>query len=402
MIPRTKVNYRLSDLGRAWTVSERSQSRRHTLVQHLSGLLEIPHILLTASGRGALYILLSCLPHGRVVVPAYTCKAVIEAIHLAGKKAVFAETEEDGFNMSPKSVAGLLNADTILLATHQFGIPCDISALLHEARKAGAFVIEDVAAALGTRVNGRMVGTFGDAAFFSFDTTKLVNVPLKGGFIAVRDPELYARCEAFIASNTRPMPLRRKGLYLLLGTLLILLENHIVYRFFHNIKFRWRGRFTDDSPTLEARLGPFYTDRLAEWQADILLPQIQRLWELVENRQRLYAEYLRELKGAMSFSLPPEDALREWAPIRFPIRVKGNKLDFYHRSVEYGVDHAFSFTYIACPVDFALSHRLASEVLDIPFYDRLTVDETRRVVNVLKRIDAAMLKEEPCLTVSAT
>src|SRR5215475_8892918 len=236
MIPRTKVNYSLAGLARAAIVSEKDGQCRHELTRRLADRFETRHILLTGSGRGALYILLCALPQRRVLVPAYTCKAVIEAARLAGKEILYGESEECGFNMTPQALKGSLDQETILVATHQFGIPCDIHCMLEIARARGAFVIEDAAASLGSRIRGRLTGSFGDAAFFSFDSTKLVNVPLKAGFLLVRDPDVFRRCQDFVQSNCRPMPLLRKLHYLLLGAILIGLEQPSVYRLFHNIK----------------------------------------------------------------------------------------------------------------------------------------------------------------------
>ena len=87
-------------------------------------------VLLTASGLGALYVLLSSLPQRRVLVTADNCKAVVEAALLAGSEVLFGESEESGFNMAVDSLKERLNADTILLATHQFGIPFDIHSML--------------------------------------------------------------------------------------------------------------------------------------------------------------------------------------------------------------------------------------------------------------------------------
>jgi dTDP-4-amino-4,6-dideoxygalactose transaminase len=391
MIPRTKVNYRLPDLMRACLVGEDNNRRREALTRRLGEIFDILQVLLTASGRGALYILLSCLPQSRVLVPAYTCKAVVEAARLASKEVLFGESEENGFNMATDSLKERLNADTILLATHQFGIPCNIHSMIQIARETGAFVIEDAAASLGTRIDSQLTGTFGDAAFFSFDSTKLINVPLKGGFLQVRDPDLFARCQAFTASSTAPMSLQRKLHYLLLGAILVMLEQPVLYRIFHNLKFHWRGRFTDDSADFKPNLGPFYLERLAEWQADLLLPQIERLDQIIATRQRCYAEYLRLLQDLANIELPPADTHAEWAPIRFPIRVYGDKLAFYRRAARFGVDFAFSFTFIATHPEFVRSHQLATSVLNLPFYDRLTDKELERVVDVLRELDRTTL-----------
>ena len=193
----------------------------------------------------------------------------------------------------------------------------------------------------------------------------------------------------FLEARTRPMPMNRKLRYLLLGGILVLLESPFLYSCFHNLHFRWRNRYTDDSANLDLTLGPFYVDRLTEWQADILVPQILALEDLIVTRRRLYAKYLSELQGVRSVSLPPPDAQGEWAPIRFPIRVHHDKLAFYRESVRRGVDYAFSFTFIASPLDFATSHRLAESVLDLPFYDRLSAAELEHVVNVVRELDLA-------------
>jgi len=79
VIPRTKVNYRLLDLVAAIFIRERGYELRKHLVSRLSELFSTPHILLTASGRSALYVVLSCLPQQKLLIPAYTCKAVVEA-----------------------------------------------------------------------------------------------------------------------------------------------------------------------------------------------------------------------------------------------------------------------------------------------------------------------------------
>src|SRR5262249_19365992 len=68
---------------------------------------------------------------------------------------------------------------------------------------------------------------------------------------------------------------------------------------------------------------------MAEWKAAALLSQIDRLDALIATRRGLYAEYLGRLRGATRFGSPTIDADNEWAPIRLPIRVRRDKLDFY-------------------------------------------------------------------------
>jgi dTDP-4-amino-4,6-dideoxygalactose transaminase len=63
-------------------------------------------------------------------------------------------------------------------------------------------------------------------------------------------------------------------------------------------------------------------------------------------------------------------------------------LEFYQKAVRLGVDFAFSFTFIASPKEYVLSHDLAASILDLPFYERLTSSEIDKVVAVLCEIDS--------------
>ena len=168
-------------------------------------------------------------------------------------------------------------------------------------------MVEDAAASLGTRINGRLTGTFGDAAFFSFDSTKLVNVPLKAGFLTVADKEIFERAGTFLTRITRPMPHHQRLKLVLMAAALLMLEHHALYRIFHTLFFVMRGRFTEDGPELRKKLSGFYVTRFAEWQAQIALHQLDRLEELVATRRRIYQEYRSRLHGSPGFSIPPED-----------------------------------------------------------------------------------------------
>lgn len=93
MIPRTKVNYGLSDILKTVFAGNDEGSASRALAQRLETLLGQQNVLLTSSGRNALHLLLTALPHKTVIVPSYTCKAVVEAVLLAQKQVAYIETE---------------------------------------------------------------------------------------------------------------------------------------------------------------------------------------------------------------------------------------------------------------------------------------------------------------------
>ena len=164
---------------------------------------------------------------------------------MADKEISFLESESSGFNAALAGLEQLVDADTIFVATHQFGFPSDIVRAVEICHRRGALVIEDCAASLGTRIQGRLAGSFGDAAFFSFDSTKLINVPLKAGFVTVQSPEWFAELQAAFARETGPMPLFHQFRLLLLGAAYLVLEFSPCYRLFHWLTLR--KRFTADT-----------------------------------------------------------------------------------------------------------------------------------------------------------
>lgn len=387
MIPRARPNYGFRTLWRSLFVARRSTACRTSLREHLAGMLGEEAVILTASGRGALYLYLQAMPQRRVIVPAYTCKAVVEAATLAGKEVVFASHEPAAFNASPEAMTEHADPDTVVVATHQFGIPCDIVRTVELAKAKGAIVIEDVAAALGTKIQNQLAGTFGDAAFFSFDTTKLVNAPLKAGFLTVRDPDDAARCRDVFSTQTEDLPILNEWMNLAMAGALVLIQGAWRYRWFHTLKFRWRNRFTEDGPTIQETPGPFYRYRMSERQACIVLPQLEQLGEIIRKRQDDYRQLLEGLNGVAGITLPPADVARAWAPIRFPILVENEKMAFYERACELGVDMAFSFTFIQAPASYREAHAMANAILNPPFYLRLNQNELQKTMNTIQTID---------------
>ncbi len=388
MIPRTKVNYGLRDIAAAFLISDSGRDYRAELVETLSKYLGETNVILTPSGRGGLYFILKALDRPHAVMPAYTCKAVAEAAILAGKDIVYVDVEPGGFNMTAAALDAIVDSKSIVIATHQFGIPCEIERIVALSARKGAIVVEDVAPSLGTRLGNRLVGTYGDVAFYSFDSTKLVNVPMKGGVVTAKDPDLLARIKAVMDAETTPMPWSHKLKLLVMAAGLILLENPALYGIFHAVFFGLRGKYTEERPGMSPMKTEFYTYTMANWQAFIALSQARLLDMIIKQRRQVYAAYSEALKGCRSFDLPPKDENGEWACIRFPIRVKGNKFAYYRRVTKNGVDVAFSFTYPPCTDDYVHAKALADSILDIPYYWKLTSSEFDMVVSVLKSIDS--------------
>jgi dTDP-4-amino-4,6-dideoxygalactose transaminase len=150
----------------------------------------------TEYGRMALYFILRALhlpPGSEIIVPALTFWVVPEIARVAGLVPVFADVDPVTFTLSPAAVERAVTPRTrAILPTHLYGLSCDMDPILDIARRHDLKVIEDCAHSLGSTYHGRMVGTLGDASFFSFQAFKPLNT-YGGGLAWTRSPDLMRR-----------------------------------------------------------------------------------------------------------------------------------------------------------------------------------------------------------------
>ena len=315
IIPNIKVNYTFFDLFCASFVSRGIKERIRIVEKYLGDFLNVDGVLLTSSGRSALYHLLSYLPQHRVIVPAYTCDVVIESIVLAGKNIVFAHIDKNTLNISEIPD---LDSDCIFIATHQYGFPCDIKKICSTCKQKGAVVIEDCAGALGIQIDGQMAGTFGDFAIFSFNASKLINSPSTGGFlIAKRNCDIDALKKSI---KFKPCTFKYKVKNLMKSVAFCIDK----IAFFHFLLSKVVKRnssivhlpadtYHPNPNVLNDYLYGFY-----EWQAYVVLKQLRKITQLQEKRGELmdvYREQLCAFYNTDSFN-------RQNSCIRYPVIIK--------------------------------------------------------------------------------
>jgi dTDP-4-amino-4,6-dideoxygalactose transaminase len=387
MIPRARPNYNLFDLARAAFRSRWEGPRCAEVIARLRDLLGVPYVLLTASGRGGLYLLLKADGRTDVIIPSYTCAAVAEAATLAGCRLVFSEHGEAKYNQEIRDLEPHLSPGRVYIATHQYGLSADIVPIVAACTASDVVLYEDIAAALGGRIDGRAVGSFGRACFGSFDTTKLINAPLKGGFIATADRTLFEQVKTVAAAELRPMRIPHKLKLLVSAAVLVCLRCQALYRVFHALNFELRGRMTAEDGVLADRPNRFYTTTFSEWQATVVAPQLKRIEVTVERRRAAYDELRELLAGLRMLTMPPARDGAAWAPIRFAVLVNGDKAAFYRRATMRGVDLGFSFTHLPAPLSHANAHDIAKRVLNVPFDNHLSKAEIKKIAAVFAAID---------------
>ncbi|PGF17328.1 aminotransferase DegT [Natrinema sp. CBA1119] len=157
----------------------------------------------TANGTTALHAALEAigLEDGDAVITSpFSFVASANAIRLAGGKPVFADIDPETYTLDPADVERVLaERDDIagLLPVHLYGLPADMPALCDIADERDLFVLEDACQAHGAKVDGERVGTFGDAACFSFYPTKNMTTA-EGGMIVTDRDDVAERAASYV------------------------------------------------------------------------------------------------------------------------------------------------------------------------------------------------------------
>lgn len=153
------------------------------------------------SGTAALHATLLALgigPGDEVIVPSFTFFATASSVCMCGAKPVFADVDEDTFNLSIDRVQESLTQRTrAVIGVHLFGQPCAIQPIQEICRERGIHFIEDAAQSHGATYHGRRVGSMGTAGCFSFYPTKNMTTG-EGGLVTTDDPDLAQRIRRII------------------------------------------------------------------------------------------------------------------------------------------------------------------------------------------------------------
>src|SRR3954471_15295836 len=140
--------------------------------QEFAAAVEAKHCVSCANGTDALYLAMAALkvqPGDEVITTAHSWISTSAMITHAGADVVFADTDDSTFTSAPPAIEPAITPRTVgIIPVHLYGQPADMDAIMAIARKHGLWVIEDCAQAHLARYKGQQVGTFGQAATYSF------------------------------------------------------------------------------------------------------------------------------------------------------------------------------------------------------------------------------------------
>ncbi len=288
-----------------------------------------------------------------VITTPFTFSATAESIIRSGARPLFVDVDYDTMNLSVEGVKEAIRKYgrriVGMVVVHLYGYPADVEGLVAVAKENGLFLIEDCAQAFGSRVRGKMVGTFGDVGAFSFFPTKNLPGIGDGGMVVTSDGDL---CEVVSA-----------------------LRNH-------------GGK---DKYALDY-LG--YNSRLDTVQSAVLSVHLRHFGVIAQERSRIARHYFDRLASIETLALPPApDGVIEPVYNLFTVRIeekRGELADFLHsRGIGVGIYYPKLVSDMppisarSVSTELSTARRLTREVLSLPCFPFLTPQEQEEVVQAI-------------------
>ncbi len=362
-------------------------------------------VIAFTSGRGALAAILDAFdiePGSEILLQAYTCVVVPNAIHWTGFQPVFVDVDEESFNMSAEDLERKITPKSrAVIIQHTFGRPADMDRILETARRHGLIVIEDCAHALGATCNGKPVGTFGDASFFSFGRDKVISCVFGGGAVA-REIEIGAKIRAIQerAGDAGRVWIERQLVHPIILALVKATYTLAIGRVIFTLAKKLRIITLAIHPAERTGQRPLVmSKRLPNALALLALHQLEKMDRMNAHRREIAAVYARELAGIDSITFPIVDR-SSGVCIRYTIlsakaeqiiaEAKRNNVllgDWYRTAIAPpGTSKIAGYVDGSCPV----AERLAAETVNLPTDVHVTAEDAVRVAGIVRRtLDAA-------------
>jgi len=313
----------------------------------------VAHCVSCANGTDSLYIAMHALgvkPGDEVIAPAHSWISTTETITQAGGKVVFCDTDAATFTIDPAQIEAKITPRTVgIIPVHLYGQPADMDPIMALARKHRLWVIEDCAQAHLARYKGRRVGTFGQAASFSFYPGKNLGAMGDAGAVLTPDAELARRMAMFAR----------------------------------------HGGLTKGDHQIEG-----INSRLDGLQAAVLSVKLPHLPAWTARRQEVARAYGELLGGIDGLTLPQVAIGRE--PVWHLYVVQHEQRDalakhLAGRGIQTVVNYPVALPFLPAysrfghrPADFPVAHRHQSRILSLPIFPEVTALQLQAVAGAIR------------------
>ncbi|PIR76576.1 MAG: hypothetical protein COU32_01380 [Candidatus Magasanikbacteria bacterium CG10_big_fil_rev_8_21_14_0_10_42_10] len=284
---------------------------------------EQTNALVYDSGRSALYEALKAMGIGKgdeVLVQAYTCMVVVNAIKWTGATPVYIDIEKETLNMDPEKARQKCSSQTkAIIIQHTFGLPANIDALMDVAKAFHLKTIEDCAHSLGARYKGKLTGTFADVGMLSFGGEKVISC-VRGGALITKDRDLFHSLEK--SQQALPESPRRVVRQHLLHVVLFPIGKRFYHLFFGKLLLKLVKvlHITNKIIYPEEKVGkrvPWYPSKLPNALAALLVSQFPEIETFNTHRKHIAVLYKKALEGKTSIEYQVDDASHIY--LRYPL-----------------------------------------------------------------------------------
>lgn len=372
--------------------------------RYFSDLVGVKKAFAFWKGRVALYAILKAMGVGagdEVILPGYTCVMDVNPVKYLGASPVYVDIEPDTFNINMDLLEEKITEKTkVIIAQHTYGYPCDMDAIMSIAERNGITVVEDCCLALGSKYKGKTVGTFGKAAYFSFQWNKPYTTGL-GGMAITNDVELAAKIES-LRTNEMCSPTR--------GEVMMLSAQLAVYRLFIYPRttafaqsvFRYLtkkgaviGSWTIGEFTTVSMADDFFKG-MGTVQARSGLRQLKKFEQDISHRRKmaqLYDQLLRE-KGWKSRNY--DRSVMEPVMVRYPVRI-AEKNKALAQASKAGIELGSWFECPLHPIETPLAaydyevgmcpeaEKASNEVVNLPLHPRVNERTAKKTVEFITK-----------------
>jgi perosamine synthetase len=167
----------------------------------------VKHAMATSSCTGALHLSLMALGIGagdEVLVPDITWVATASAVRYVGAKPIFVDIDKSSWTIDVTQISKLITPATrAIIPVHLYGYGAAMPEIMELANQHNLFVVEDAAPAIGTTIDGKLAGSFGDFGCYSFQGAKLL-VTGEGGMLVTNNSDIFAKAKKIQDHGRKP------------------------------------------------------------------------------------------------------------------------------------------------------------------------------------------------------
>lgn len=324
----------------------------------LCNYLGVKHVALFSNGTLALITALQALRvTGEVITTPYSFVATAHSLLWHGNKPVFVDVEPETLNLDPAKIeAAITPQTTAIMPVHCYGNPCDVEAIQKIADNYNLRVIYDAAHAFGIQCHCGSVLNYGDLSVLSFHATKVFNT-FEGGAIICPDAKTKQRIDH----------LKNFG-------------------------------FIDEVTVVAAGINA----KMSEVNAAFGLLQLQHMPYVMQRRAEIDAFYREQLQGVKGIRCLPKVDQKTANHSYFPILVEPDyplSRDALYQSLKNQEIYARRYFYplisnfpmyrgipSAAPSNLPVATRAAEQVLCLPIYPSLDIDNQIIVIDVVRNM----------------